>query len=97
MDAYEWVLNSLSEQLDIPVGPVILAGSSAGGYLALTTASLAERKPAAVLSIYGMLDPLNARYTTNGTNIFGQPPIDTAPVIEKLSALEQSNLKPLVG
>ncbi|KIW93409.1 uncharacterized protein Z519_06014 [Cladophialophora bantiana CBS 173.52] len=97
VDAYQWVLNSLSMHLDIQVGPVILAGSSAGGYLAMTTASLAGQRPTALLSIYGMLDPLNAIYTTKRANIFGQPHIDIAPVIEQLTVLRPSRPQVLVG
>ncbi|KAH9884770.1 alpha/beta-hydrolase [Xylariomycetidae sp. FL2044] len=83
VDAYAWVLSSLGPALGFAVGPVLVAGSSAGGYLALATTAAASvsKPPAALLLTYGMLDPTNARYLTPGTNIFGHPAIDTAPVL----------------
>ncbi|KAH7116306.1 Alpha/Beta hydrolase protein [Dactylonectria macrodidyma] len=39
VDAYEWAVRHLPSLLNIVTGPVILAGSSAGAYLALTAAS----------------------------------------------------------
>ncbi|KAH6685924.1 Alpha/Beta hydrolase protein [Plectosphaerella plurivora] len=85
VDAYDWVLESLSSLLDRPIGPILVAGSSAGGYLALTTATAAsmspKKSPAGVLAVYGMLDPANERYTTPGTNIFGRPAVDVRPIL----------------
>ncbi|KAH7121726.1 Alpha/Beta hydrolase protein [Dactylonectria estremocensis] len=81
IDAYEWVLNSLPEILGRRIGSVLMAGSSAGGFLALTTAASVSEPPRAVLSIYGMLDAANSRYTTAGTNIFGRPAIETASIL----------------
>ncbi|KAF5250267.1 hypothetical protein FANTH_4544 [Fusarium anthophilum] len=83
IDAYNWVRSSLADTLGRPIGPVLLAGSSAGGYLALTTANAVEQKPDALLLIYGMLDAAGPRYTTPGKNIWGAPPFDTASVLSK--------------
>ncbi|KAL0940081.1 uncharacterized protein CTRU02_206691 [Colletotrichum truncatum] len=82
-DAYEWVLSTLPSQLGNKLGSVLMAGSSAGGYLALTTATLAQTQPSALLLIYGMLDATNSRYTTRGTNIFGRPTIETGDILAK--------------
>ncbi|KAF4343994.1 Arylacetamide deacetylase [Fusarium beomiforme] len=81
IDAYNWVRSSLADTIGRPIGPVLLAGSSAGGYLALSTANAVEEKPTALLLIYGMLDAAGPRYTTPGTNIWGAPPFDTASVL----------------
>lgn len=97
VDAYQWVLDSLSNHLSINAGPVILAGSSAGGYLALAAACSASRKPAAVLSIYGMLNPIDERYLKKGTNIFNQPLEDTAPALSQLDTARKGHLQVLSG
>ncbi|CAJ0544075.1 Ff.00g040700.m01.CDS01 [Fusarium sp. VM40] len=55
--AYEWVHSVLPGLLGCQVSSVLLASSSAGGYLALSTASVVAKKPEALLLIYGMLDP----------------------------------------
>ncbi|KAK1625365.1 Alpha/Beta hydrolase protein [Colletotrichum phormii] len=81
-DAYKWAWSSLPEILGRPVGSLLVAGSSAGGYLALNTAVSAVKKPSALLLIYGMLDPSGTRYTTSGKNIFDRPPIETGPILE---------------
>lgn len=48
--------------------------------------------------MYGMLDPLNQRYTTKGDNIFGQPTFDTAPIIEEISQIDpQADSNVLTG
>lgn len=82
-DAYEWVRSSLPGLLGRPIGPVLVAGSSAGAYLALTTGTLALKKPEALLLIYGMLDAAGSRYTAPGSGIFGQPHFDTTPILEQ--------------
>ncbi|KAL2688980.1 hypothetical protein Neosp_003030 [[Neocosmospora] mangrovei] len=82
-DAYEWVRTSLSGLLGRSIGSVLVSGSSAGGYLALTTGTLAKQKPEALLPIYGMLDPAGSRYTTPGSSIFGQPVFDTEPILQQ--------------
>ncbi|KAI8715970.1 Abhydrolase-3 domain-containing protein [Fusarium sp. LHS14.1] len=81
-DAYNWIYSSLPEILGRPVGSVLLAGSSAGAYLALNTAVSTPKKPSALLLIYGMLNPAGPRYTTPGMNIFGRPLVKTEPILE---------------
>jgi len=79
VDAYNWVHSSLAKELNIKLASVFLSGSSAGGYLALTTANLVQPPPTALQLVYGMLDPTLPRYTKKGENIWNAPPIDTAP------------------
>lgn len=88
-DAYKWVLEQLPAHINIDIGSVVLAGSSAGAYLALMVASLTTPRPTALLSIYGMLDPAHKRYTAQGTNLFGRPVFDTKPVLSNLASLIQ--------
>ncbi|KAH7161985.1 Alpha/Beta hydrolase protein [Dactylonectria estremocensis] len=82
-DAYAWVRSSLSGLLGRSIGAVHMAGSSAGGYLAMSTAMTAVEIPDSLLLIYGMLDPAGVRYTTPGSNIFGRSVIDTRPVFRE--------------
>lgn len=84
-DAYRWAQTELPVLLGRDLGSVLVAGSSAGGYLALATAAAAaaSEKPEKLLLIYGMLDATIPRYTTPGTNIFGRAPTDTAPVLQE--------------
>jgi acetyl esterase/lipase len=89
VDAYHWVLTSLSSHIGIELGPVVLAGSSAGGFLALTTSVIVTQKPAALVSIYGMLDMANERYLTKGSNIFGLPVFDTTKIKQSLIELKK--------
>jgi acetyl esterase/lipase len=89
LDAYNWVRQSLSQALGMKIGPVISAGSSAGAYLALTSASMTSIKPDALVLIYGMLDPISERYTKPGTNIFGMPPIDSQPLLDQWNLLKE--------
>lgn len=88
VDAYRWVLTSLSSHIGIDLGPVIVSGSSAGGFLALATSVVAQDKPAALLSVYGMLDMANAHYLTKGGNIFGAPVFDTTQTRQTLEAVQ---------
>lgn len=81
-NAYKWIYSSLPEILGRPVGSVLLAGSSAGAYLALNTAISAPKKPSALLLIYGMLNPAGPRYTTPGMNIFGRPLVETGAILD---------------
>ncbi|KAH7010075.1 Alpha/Beta hydrolase protein [Ilyonectria destructans] len=81
VDAYSWVLQSLPQLLGRTINSVMLAGSSAGAYLALATAATVDRQPSALLLIYGMLDATFHRYTTPGTNIFNRPMIETSPIL----------------
>ncbi|WJG37027.1 uncharacterized protein FOBCDRAFT_146923, partial [Fusarium oxysporum Fo47] len=91
IDAYNWVRSSLADAIGRPIGSVLLSGSSAGGYLALTTANAVEHKPDALLLIYGMLDAAGPRYTTPGTNIWGAPPFDTASVLSQFPRTKQND------
>ncbi|KAL4808169.1 Alpha/Beta hydrolase protein [Aspergillus unguis] len=60
LDAVKWIAQNVSTK-------IIIAGSSAGGYLSLATAAHPEcPRPLAVLSIYGMLDPAGRRYILPG-------------------------------
>lgn len=78
LDAVQWVRQNISDR-------IIIAGASAGGYLALATASHPEcPRPLAVLSVYGMLDPASKRYIKAGTPLLA--PITALPV-----ALEEIN------
>ena len=81
IDAYQWVLSRLPSDLDCNVASVLMAGSSAGGYLALATATSVPKAPSALLLIYGMLDPTFDRYLNPGTNIFGRPPKETSSTL----------------
>ena len=89
VDAYEWVLTSLSTQIGIELGPVILSGTSAGGFLALTTSVVAKTKPVATVCVSGMLDMANERYFTKGSNIFGLPIFDTTRVKDSLLSIRE--------
>ncbi|KAL4998430.1 Alpha/Beta hydrolase protein [Aspergillus recurvatus] len=60
VDAIRWVHSRISKN-------IIIAGSSAGGYLALASAADPTcPRPLAVLSNYGMLDPAGKRYVEPG-------------------------------
>ncbi|KAM0246452.1 hypothetical protein ACHAP5_004767 [Fusarium lateritium] len=91
VDAYNWVRSSLSDVIGRRISSVLLAGSSAGGYLALATANAVAEKPTAVLSIYGMLDAANSRYTTPGTSIWGAPPFDTSTVLSNFPKAKEND------
>ncbi|KAJ5834326.1 Alpha/beta hydrolase fold-3 [Penicillium robsamsonii] len=76
IDAVNWVHTNISKR-------VIIAGSSAGGYLALAaTAHPATPRPLALLSIYGMMDSSSERYINPG-----QPLV--APVEDEAGALKE--------
>lgn len=89
VDVYQWVLKSLPSLIEMELGPVVIAGSSAGGFLALTTSVLVEKKPAATFCIYGMLDMINNHYLTKGGNIFGLPVFDTTLIRESLQEVRE--------
>ncbi|KAF7555113.1 hypothetical protein G7Z17_g2458 [Cylindrodendrum hubeiense] len=97
VDAYEWVLSSLPQILDRKIGSVLLAGSSAGGYLALATAATVKKQPSALLLIYGMLDATFPRYTTPGANIFGKPLIDTTSILADLPIAKENDTRPVLS
>ncbi|KAJ5990092.1 hypothetical protein N7522_010299 [Penicillium canescens] len=68
LDAVHWVNQNISSK-------IIIAGSSAGGYLALTTAAHPScPRPVALLAIYGMLDPASKRHIHPGQPLMG--PVD---------------------
>jgi acetyl esterase/lipase len=83
VDAYQWVRAKLPALLGRKLGSVLVAGASAGGYLALTTAAQVAEKPDKLLLVYGMLDAAGPRYTTPGTKIFGRPVVDTKPILQE--------------
>ncbi|RDW65770.1 alpha/beta hydrolase [Aspergillus mulundensis] len=76
LDTIRWVRSNLSKK-------IIIAGSSAGGYLALASAAHPTcPRPLAVLSNYGMLDPAGKRYVEPGRPL-------RAPVSDLPAALEE--------
>ena len=76
VDAVKWVHQNITTR-------IIIAGSSAGGYLALASAAHPEcPRPIAVLSIYGLLDPANKRYLEEGIPL-------RAPVPDLQAALQE--------
>ncbi|KAI8654265.1 Abhydrolase-3 domain-containing protein [Fusarium sp. Ph1] len=95
--AYEWVAARLAAQLGIRTGGVILAGSSAGGFLALAAATRATTRPLALISIYGMLDLAHERYTCKGTNIMGLPPVNGGPILDQFLAGHRAGAAVLSG
>lgn len=97
VDAYEWVLSSLPQILGRTIDNVLLAGSSAGGYLALATAATVTKQPSALLLIYGMLDATFSRYTTPGTNIFGKPVVETASILADFPKAGQGDDRPVLS
>ncbi|CAH0058333.1 unnamed protein product [Clonostachys solani] len=91
VDAYKWVRSSLPDLLGRPVGSLLVAGSSAGGYLALTTTAIVAEKPDALLLVYGMLDAAGPTYTTPGPNIFGMPAIETGPILREFPITKEGD------
>lgn len=79
-DAALWVAKNVTPR-------IVLAGSSAGAYLALASAANSQTPPLlAVLSIYGILDLTAPRYIEAGTNFGGAPPVDTRERVEQVVA-----------
>ncbi|KAK7415043.1 hypothetical protein QQX98_006181 [Neonectria punicea] len=97
VDAYEWVLSSLPQELGCQIGSVLMAGSSAGGYLALATAAAVTKQPSALLLIYGMLDATFSRYTTPGISIFGEPVFDTTSVLAEFPIASPGDKRPVLS
>lgn len=97
IDAYTWVASCLGVELDIEIESILLAGSSAGGYLAVTVAATVDHRPAAVLLIYGMNDPVGERYTTPGRNIFGRPAIETSPILARFPQPGERHNRPQIS
>jgi acetyl esterase/lipase len=74
----------LKAEIGREIGKVLMAGSSAGGYLALATAATIQKQPSALLLLYGMLDPSNKQYLTPGIGLFGQPSLaDTNSILKE--------------
>ncbi|KAJ5162889.1 Alpha/beta hydrolase fold-3 [Penicillium coprophilum] len=77
IDAVKWVYENISKR-------VIIAGSSAGGYLALAaTAHPATPRPLALLSVYGMMDSSSERYIHPGQPLVA-PVEDEAQVLKEV-------------
>ncbi|KAI1803996.1 alpha/beta-hydrolase [Daldinia bambusicola] len=78
VDATNWVRDNYARS-----NRLIVAGSSAGGYLALATVAHPQSPPVkALLPIYGMLDPANTRYVKPGQPL-------TSPVENLEAVVEQ--------
>ncbi|KAH7064878.1 Alpha/Beta hydrolase protein [Macrophomina phaseolina] len=90
VDAAKWVAANITPR-------VVIAGSSAGGYLAVATAAqltTVTPKPLAVLSVYGMLDLAHRRYLTPGTSVMNQPSIPhVAPLVDQIAAAKGVDVK----
>ncbi|KAF7557894.1 hypothetical protein G7Z17_g277 [Cylindrodendrum hubeiense] len=89
--AVRWVHQHLARR-------IIIAGSSAGGYLALLAAAqLRSIRPVAVLSIYGINSPASADYTTLGSTLMGAPPMaNLEKVVQDLKAAAEKG-EPISG
>ncbi|KAJ5961038.1 Alpha/beta hydrolase fold-3 [Penicillium vulpinum] len=84
IDAVNWVHANISKR-------VIIAGSSAGGYLALAaTAHPATPRPLALLSIYGMMDSSSERYIHPGQPLVA-PVDDEAQTLKDVEAAMQDD------
>ncbi|KAL4915981.1 Alpha/Beta hydrolase protein [Aspergillus aurantiobrunneus] len=83
LDAIHWVQQNISDR-------IVIAGSSAGGYLALAAAAHPTcPRPLAVLSIYGMLDPASQTYVQPGKPL--RAPVEDLPKVrEELKEAMQS-------
>ncbi|KAI0101167.1 alpha/beta-hydrolase [Daldinia grandis] len=82
VDATNWVRDHFARS-----DRLIVAGSSAGGYLALATVAHPQSPPAtALLPIYGMLDPAGPRYVKPGQPL--ATPVDNLEsVVERIYAV----------
>lgn len=97
-DAYQWVLSTLPKELGCELGSVLMAGSSAGGYLALATAACNQVQPAGLLLIYGMLDATASWYTTPGAEIFGGGhPVDTELIFNTYPIVKPEDSRPAIS
>ncbi|KAF5268262.1 hypothetical protein FOXYS1_848 [Fusarium oxysporum] len=83
LSAAQWVSENITKK-------VIIAGSSAGGFLAIATAAqLANPRPLAVLSVYGMNDLSQPRYVTPGSPLkLGPPATGLDLVVKQISDLK---------
>ncbi|KAL1989068.1 hypothetical protein VTN96DRAFT_5831 [Rasamsonia emersonii] len=79
LDAVRWIHDHISKN-------IIIAGSSAGGYLALATAANPHApRPLAVLSIYGMLDLASQRYVQPALEFSGFTVSDITASAEEIT------------
>ncbi|KAI1483474.1 alpha/beta-hydrolase [Daldinia eschscholtzii] len=84
VDATNWIRDNFSRS-----NRLIVAGSSAGGYLALATAAHPKSPPVtAVLPIYGMLDPAGPRYVKPGQPL-ASPVDNLESVVEQIYAVRE--------
>jgi acetyl esterase/lipase len=82
LEAVRWVYNNVSRR-------IIIAGASAGGHVAFTTAaSPLCPKPLALLSIYGMVDFSNTRYVHPGRRLLDGIPNEGELLKEIDAAIE---------
>ncbi|KAL4963140.1 alpha/beta hydrolase [Aspergillus stella-maris] len=82
LDAIKWAVKNISDR-------IIIAGSSAGGYLALAAAAHPDCPRAlAVLANYGMLDPSSQRYVQPGHILKGPTKDLPGTVAEIKQAME---------
>ena len=63
-DCMKWIYELGAKELDFDPENVAIVGSSAGGYLALTTGTFEAYRPKAIVSFYGYGNILGSWYTT---------------------------------
>lgn len=88
VDAINWMRDHFARS-----NRLIVAGSSAGGYLALATVAHPQSPPvAALLPIYGMLDPAGPRYVKPGQPL--NTPVDSLEsVVEQIYAVRAKSVE----
>ena len=74
-DAYRWVRDVGPELFGIDAERIALVGHSAGGYLALTAASMFHPRPAGLVSFYGYADVTRAWYTQPSSHYAREPAV----------------------
>ena len=91
VDATIWLSKHVAKS-----GRLVVAGSSAGGYLALATAAHPETPPlTAVLCIYGMLDPAAQRYVRPGQPL--ESPVENLDSVVKAVYEAKERSTPIDG
>lgn len=63
-DAFHWIRRDGAKLFQAELGPVVALGSSAGGYLALTSGHRTRVKPSAIVSFWGYGDLIGEWYST---------------------------------